>query len=441
MKRLLASITFAIASVISLQSDALATNYYVSPNGNGADGLNWKKAWKSPADIDWKKVNAGDQIILDGGTSGIRYEASIIVPKSGAAGAPITIRQSPHAGHNGVVTLYGGATSGAVGLDNGIQVQGSFVNVIGAYRAGIKINAYKVAAVNISGATTNNINIKNVYMDNRVTSPPYAQTSSVGVLYSGYNNRILDCDFRNSTVGAKEAMVSGVENLTVFNRCTFGCDRFCDGWQRGASGDSILGVTNADAAFKSTTHIRNSAFGPYVSFGMRLNSGTWSVADSLFLNPNTGGIYINASTVSAPVVRVNQCTFYKTGTPTPPYMISNFPIYVSGTCNMKVKNSICYGGTMRVPAEMNINGGGNFQFRVLGSTTALAPSQVDPQFVDNATLSTLPVNFIPTQLCQVSYAVQATSPATGKGSRLVSTSQLCPTYGFNTPIPMMLGGP
>ena len=442
MKRLFASVAFAISCVFTQQTDALAANHFVSPSGTGVDGSNWKKAWKSPSDIDWTKVNAGDQILLDGGTAGVTYNASIIVPKSGAQGAPITIRQSPQAGHNGPITFYGGATTGAVGLDNAILIQGSFINIIGAQRGGIKINAYKVACVNIAGTGTNNINVKNIYMDNRVTSPPYGSTSSVGLRYSGYNNRILDCDFRNSTAGAREIYTAGVENLTVFNRCSFGCDRFCDGWQRGASGDSILGVNNADASFKSTTHVRNSAFGPYVSFGLRVYSGTWSVADCLFLNSNTAGIYMDPLAVSPPNVRVNQCTFYKAGTPTPPYMISNFPIYNNtGVGTLKVKNSIVYGGTMRVPAEMNINAGGNFQFRVLGSTTALAPSQVDPQFTDDAILSTLPVNFVPRKLCEVSYAVKSISPAVGKGSRLLSTNELCAPYGFTTPIPMQVGGP
>jgi hypothetical protein len=199
--------------------------------------------------------------------------------------------------------------------------------------------------------------------------------------------------------------MAGVENLTVFNRCSFGCDRFCDGWQRGASGASILGVNNADANFKSTTHVRSCALGPYVSTGLQVYSGKWSVLDCLFLNGNLAGIYMDPLAVSPPVVNVNQCTFYKSGTPTPPYMISNFPIYNNtGVGALRVKNSIVYGGTMRVAANMNINAGGNFQYRVLGSTTALAPSQIDPQFVDDATLSTLTVNFIPRQLKGFAFA-------------------------------------
>lgn len=140
----------------------------------------------------------------------LTHNASIIVRKSGAQGAPITIRTP--SGHNGPITFYGGATTGAVGLDNAILIQGSFINIIGAQRGGIKINAYKVACVNIAGTGTKNINVKNIYMDNRVTSPPYGSTSSVGLRYSGYNNRILDCDFRNSTAGAREIYTAGVEN-------------------------------------------------------------------------------------------------------------------------------------------------------------------------------------------------------------------------------------
>jgi hypothetical protein len=97
--------------LLGSQQEAFAKAFYVSPSGDGSTGQNWKKAWKDPSQIDWNQVNPGDQVVLDGGASGITYQSSMTIPKSGTAGAPITIRQSPAAGHNGNILLVGGQTN------------------------------------------------------------------------------------------------------------------------------------------------------------------------------------------------------------------------------------------------------------------------------------------------------------------------------------------
>ncbi|MBK7840869.1 MAG: hypothetical protein IPJ49_24975 [Candidatus Obscuribacter sp.] len=150
VKTIKTAVLLAVATICTYQADASARAFFVSPTGDGSDGMTWKKAWKDPAQINWASVNPGDQIVLDGGTSGITYETSFTIPKSGTASAPIVVRQSPQAGHNGKITLYGGSDKPPAGYNTGIptgvNIAGSYVHFVGARRAGIKMYSYRPPA-------------------------------------------------------------------------------------------------------------------------------------------------------------------------------------------------------------------------------------------------------------------------------------------------------
>src|SRR5215831_18683390 len=80
--------------------------YYVSRNGNNADGLSWATAWNELNQINWSIIQPGDTILLDGGSSQMQYSHVLTIGKSGASGAPITIERATDAGHNGTVILF-----------------------------------------------------------------------------------------------------------------------------------------------------------------------------------------------------------------------------------------------------------------------------------------------------------------------------------------------
>jgi len=96
--------------------------YYVSPSGNGTNGLSWATAWRNTSLIDWRVIAPGSEIILDGGTSTCSVSPYDFKPSSPDPGVTcgqryspfsvgqndITIERSTAAGHNGTVVIDGG---------------------------------------------------------------------------------------------------------------------------------------------------------------------------------------------------------------------------------------------------------------------------------------------------------------------------------------------
>jgi len=105
-------------------SDVVAQGqtFYVSPNGNGADGRSWATAWKDTTSIAWAGIPAGSTIYLDGGTSRCSVSPYDFAPASPDPGVSCGTRYSPfvvgqddvsilrstQAGHNGTVVIDGG---------------------------------------------------------------------------------------------------------------------------------------------------------------------------------------------------------------------------------------------------------------------------------------------------------------------------------------------
>src|SRR6202162_1042080 len=87
------------------------TTYYVSKNGNNANGQSWATAWNELANINWSVIQPGDTILLDGGSQSMAYSTTLTVGKSGTRTAPITIERATNAGHNGTVILFGGRST------------------------------------------------------------------------------------------------------------------------------------------------------------------------------------------------------------------------------------------------------------------------------------------------------------------------------------------
>ncbi len=415
---------------LMIQSSASATTYYVSPSGSGAGGLTWKTAWTDPAKIDWTKVASGDQIHIDGGGTGITYNTTFTVPVSG-----VIIRQAVAAGHNGPIVFSGQNAKPAIAT--GVTFQGSNIYLIGNSRGGITLYAYAGQSLDVH--TGGNV-VRNVQFSYVTGFPPYAGGQIGGVTFGGANNHFIGCDFRDTVIGAVEKPLAGAANLTVFRDCTFGANGY--GFFMNC-GEGIKGAQNSTA--QSTIYAEHCVFGPYVDTGVDFNSGNLHVTNCLFLVARVSNLNMTPAAGSTARATVDQCTFYekKLTFEGLPYGIPANEITTNGNGTLKVSNSIVYGGAVNVPATQKLAGTGNVQFAVSGNTTTLAPTLVDPQFVDNATLSAAiaPTSFIPRTVTSLDFAPAAGSPATGKGSPIVRVSDICAAYGPIYGMPTAVGGP
>lgn len=417
----------ALILAVVCQSAAHAKNIFVSPSGNGTDGSSWTNAIQDPGKIDWSKVASGDHIILDGGAVSTTYTTSMTVPKSN-----IVIRQSNEAGHNGQVILRGALLPGAPTLV-GLTINGSNVHVVGVRRSGIKLLSYATQGISVKA---NNCTLRNVEVNSITGLPPYGSGRIGGVTFGGYNNQFIGCDFRDTINSAVSQPLAGGANMAVFRNCTFGSNSY--GWW-GEYGTALTGSSSGGAV----VYADHCVFGPYVNYGVSGGSDRMHISNSLFLAASVANVNFQPTSASA-ALSLDHCTLYekKLIPPPVPYMPVEKTISANGTGTLRVRNTIVWGGIVDVPASQVISGGGNVQYAVSGNTVALAPSLIDPQFVDNAALSapSAPASFIPRLLTTLDFAPQAQA-ALNKGSNIVRVSDITAPYGPPYGLPVAAGGP
>lgn len=85
-----------------LTATPVAGQWYISPTGNNSDGRSWQTAWNELNRINWAVVQPGNTINIGPGT----YRTSLIVGKSGIAGAPIRVKGSDGAVIDGGLTFW-----------------------------------------------------------------------------------------------------------------------------------------------------------------------------------------------------------------------------------------------------------------------------------------------------------------------------------------------
>jgi hypothetical protein len=98
------------ARMLLVQAVALAYSIYVSKRGNNGDGRSWARLERTGSH-QWGAVQPGDTILIDGGSSEMRYESTLKIGKNGAPGAPITIRLASEGGRNGKAIIFGGRST------------------------------------------------------------------------------------------------------------------------------------------------------------------------------------------------------------------------------------------------------------------------------------------------------------------------------------------
>lgn len=150
--------------------------FYVSPGGDGSNGLSWATAWRDTSLIDWSVIRPGSEIIIDGGASPCRVSPYDFRPPSGPGTTcgeryhplsihrnGITVERSAAAGHDGTVVIDGGRDtplpycgqkrySAPAEASSGIDLNGhSGVVINGMARGGIVVRGAQNGVVMRSG--------------------------------------------------------------------------------------------------------------------------------------------------------------------------------------------------------------------------------------------------------------------------------------------------
>ena len=188
--------------------------YYVSPSGNGKNGLSWATAWRDTSSIDWSVISPGAQIVLDGGTSMCStspYDFEPSKPNPGVTCGQryspfsvgqddITIERSSAAGHNGTVVIDGGRDTllpycgqkqyaATTAMSPGIDLNGhTGVTINGMTRSGIVVRGAENGVVMGNGGHDSLINME-IFDNGYGISNSWGYSSDGnGVLMGGEDN-------------------------------------------------------------------------------------------------------------------------------------------------------------------------------------------------------------------------------------------------------------
>jgi hypothetical protein len=422
--------SFALLSCTSLPVARAAGKvaFYVSKNGNNSNGLSWKTAWHELDQINWAVIQPGDTIFLDGGETGMTYNTTLTVGKSGLPGEPITIARSAEAGHAGAVTFFGGRSTPlpycgqtSYSLQTaGVQMQGidlgnmAYVVIDGGSWHGITITGYNGPAVSF-GETSQHDTLRNLHIYDDGNASQHSdgtwspEDGAIIVLHGnnhvfqymdihdGEEDAFQPIDINNITVQYSwlhDSRPSPVHPAASFNQCNHN-----DGMQIW-TGNAVSGLV-----------FDHDVFGPEKEEDLILGNGRVKVsnvrvANSLFISAGAFDIW---------------------GSPAENWTIDHITAFAESEnlildgSGHSVTSSIFYGGLVEVNSASQAN---NCQWNTTGNT--LSGQTADPQFVSN--LSSLPLGRSTdlqaspqiSTLANLDFALRSTSPCRGLGSPITS---------------------
>src|SRR5712692_3693200 len=435
------------------------TTYYVSKNGNNADGLSWATAWNELNKINWSLVQPGDTLLLDGGSRSMTYTTTLTIGKSGTQAAPIIVKRAADSGHNGKVILFGGRSTPlpycgqanysyrATGTFNHGIVMGAYSWVIidGGSWDGMSIYGFDSHGVDMTGNPGNDT-LRNLEIyDNGSASQSGGSwnpdTNGHGVFLNGSSLTFENMDIHDNSDDEFDTGVGSINNITIryswlhvtredptnpglpFNQCVHQ-----DGYQ------IYSGGTEGGILFE------NDIVGPGLKEGTILGntpqSGNAAVAvnnvtirNSLFLNKvinimgypqvQESGWVLDHDTVFTP----------GSGTPASTGVPGGTSFFLQGS-NNTVTNSIFYEGQIYLPNGLAA-AAKNCQWRTTGSTPAIAGQTVDPQFVTDVSSYNFSTPLI--AIANANFALQGTSPCKGSGSSITSLKRFLQLVGGTRP--------
>lgn len=450
--------------------------FYVSKNGNNTDGRSWKTAWNELDQVKWDQLSMprpGRTVLnIDGGKGSMYYYRPMKVSlqnKVPMYGLPvpwggIEIKRSDERGHDGTVVIDGlGRVDDLISISN-YEVPTTFTGI--KWR-GIQLRGYRDTAIRIYG---NNVSLSGIEIDGRPTAiawvdQPYGGTVTGGVssgsastsmpLYREYKAQngiaahgyyksqrttfeakgliIHDTIKGFSLPGNVQAKISKSwvyqSNYAYPYPVPYNSSAKTTGIECGR--DNEIGVVRPADAMPyfgpSSVKLTDCVIGPALSTGLLVGSySDVSASNCLLLNatqcnvrtPDSGygtpgaGISgsLNSSNLTSIMAAVNN---ERKG--------HDFVRNTGFTSNLRMSDSIVYGGNVVMPAKVRM-GTGNTQFRTSGNTTAISARQINPLFVVN--LDKIPYDVDPNYWSQLDYSLMPFSPARGTGSKLTSVRKL-----------------
>ena len=439
-----------------------ATTYYVSKNGDNANGRSWATAWNELANINWSVVQPGDTILLDGGGQSMTYTTTLTIGKSGIQTAPITIERSTDVGHNGHVVLFGGGSPlpycGQTNyvyqkplLQHGVVVgSSSWIVLDGMNWDGISVYGYNDDGVEMAGGPSNDtLRHLEIYENGAIVqrggtwSP---DNSEHGVYLTGSNLTFEYMNiYDNSADDFDTGEAPGVNNVTInyswmhvtrespltqglpFNDCTHQ-----DGYQiyNGGVQKHLL--------------IENSVVGPGLGenfiLGQSPNSAhDLAVVDDVTLR-NVLSIGKDRNILGYPQVLETGWVIDHVTAVTQGSGISGgtyVALFLQGS-NNTVTNSIFYGGLIYLPDGL-VKADGNCQWQTTGDTSALGGQTVDPQFATD--ISSYNYSTTLATAANANYALRPASTCKRAGSSITSVKSFLQNVGgMTTPAPQSTQG-
>ncbi len=391
--------------------------YHVSKNGNNTDGLTWATAWNEMDQIQWSQISAQrhDSLLLDGGARRMIYNKPLHPTLQPSYYGLIPVSLSTEAGHNGQVVIQPPADS------KGIEINTGGISLNGVKRSGILVWGAKDGLyVNANGPIP--MMVKNVEMAHCNEAGLYVNSSYYPVQLS---QLIIHDNATNVLVPT-----NGYPGGPTLNKCWI----YNSSYQTNSDGVQINGSIYGPPATACT--VTNSVLGPGLRDGVSNNSSSRpSLNNCLMINAtrnNVNSYSVSMENVTSFMTRLN------------PHQMAHDCIKLQATglpygmIGSSVKKTIAFGGVVEIPNTITlpyppgqtipfpITVENNTQFRVTGNTTILAPSMVNPQFVE-------PVGLLPNQtpipiLMRLDFTLRPGSPAAGTGSTITSVQNLLSTF-------------
>jgi hypothetical protein len=442
------------ARATSAATAATGTTYYVSKNGNNADGRSWATAWNELNNINWNIVQPGDTILLDGGSSQMIYTTSLTIGKSGTSSAPITIKLASDAGHNGKVAIFGGRSTLLPSCNqasysyqtSGVRSDGiiigaySWIVIDGVKRSGLAIYGYNGHGIRFLSGSSSNITIRNAEIyDNGVAyqSGGAWRPDQKGIELSGLNHTFERLLIHDNGQDAIQDQDKGIGNITIRYSWLYN--------QRphpSVAGEAFNYCTHHDGiqiwggGLQSGLLIEDSVFGPYMSQGIYPgDSGTRARVDNVTIRnvlfaDITENSMIGDITLKSQNWKIENVTSYMTTLS--PAGEGHCGLELDGSGH-SVTNSIFYHGCFYTPDGI-ANASGNCYWQT--SDVVPGGQQVDPKFIGPLPTTNTPIF---DQVANADFALQSSSPCFGKGSRITSVQKLLATIdqlnGSGSPAP------
>jgi hypothetical protein len=435
-------LSLLVIAQLGLHSDAKAsttsTTYYVSKTGSNGDGRSWATAWNELDQINWAAIQAGDTVLLDGGSSQMVYTTAMTVGASGNSSAPITVKLAPDAGRNGQVVIFGGRSTPLPYCDQptytyddaganqfGIHMENaSYVTIDGTKWSGISIYGNNRSGVKlVSGSVNDTLRYMEIYDNGEAVLHPQTNAwrpDQPGINLGGTGVVFDHMLIHDNGQDGFQSGGSGISNITLSNSWIYNLRphpsnpslsyNFCmhsDGMQI-YNGGNQSGVT-----------FSSDILGPGLMQGTLLGqTPSMAQVDNVTFNNVLILDTTNANIMGYPTVQslnwsVNNVTSFHVAYD--PDGSSHSAIFLEGSGH-HVNNSIFYGGTDYLPN--GVSTGGNFQYNNTGYNLGTV---ADPLFVNAPAYNSQPTL---QDLANGDYALQPGSPATGKGSAITSVSVL-----------------